>query len=215
MWSVTSVLPRARTYQVRTYGCQMNVHDSERIKGMLEAAGMGEAESEEQANVLVFNTCTIREKADDRLVQRLHNATNRTADDPDLLKNRPILDRAIVISAGVIANMLFATAILFAQVNLSGVIEQSFKPGVLVPSLVDGATAAREAGVKAGDLILAIDDVQVPATSASVSVVADYIKGHAEKTVTLSVQRGDDLVKLNVVPQISKGNIYTYILVFN
>jgi hypothetical protein len=54
------------------------------VRGMLEAAGMGEAASEEQANVLVFNTCTIREKADDRLVQRLHNAKNRKSADPDL-----------------------------------------------------------------------------------------------------------------------------------
>jgi tRNA-2-methylthio-N6-dimethylallyladenosine synthase len=73
-----------RRFHVTTFGCQMNVHDSERIKGMLEAAGMGEAASEEQANVLVFNTCTIREKADDRLVQRLHNAKNRKTTDPDL-----------------------------------------------------------------------------------------------------------------------------------
>ncbi len=62
----------------------MNVHDSERIKGMLEASGMGEATSGDEADVLVFNTCTIREKADDRLVQHLNNARNRKADDPDL-----------------------------------------------------------------------------------------------------------------------------------
>ena len=73
-----------RRFHVTTFGCQMNVHDSERIKGMLEAAGMGEASSEEQADVLVFNTCTIRERADDRLVQRLHNAKNRKDDNPDL-----------------------------------------------------------------------------------------------------------------------------------
>ena len=73
-----------RRFHVTTFGCQMNVHDSERIKGMLEAAGMGEAPSGEEADVLVFNTCTIRERADDRLVQHLHNAKNRKAADPDL-----------------------------------------------------------------------------------------------------------------------------------
>lgn len=73
-----------RRFHVTTFGCQMNVHDSERIKGMLEAAGMGEAPSGEEADLLVFNTCTIREKADDRLVQHLMNAKNRKADDPDL-----------------------------------------------------------------------------------------------------------------------------------
>ena len=62
----------------------MNVHDSERIKGMLEAAGMGEATDSEQANVLVFNTCTIRERADDRLIQALNVARGRKEREPEL-----------------------------------------------------------------------------------------------------------------------------------
>ena len=62
----------------------MNVHDSERIKGMLEAAGMGEAPASEQANVLVFNTCTIRERADERLIQALNVARGRKDREPDL-----------------------------------------------------------------------------------------------------------------------------------
>jgi len=62
----------------------MNVHDSERIKGMLEGAGLGEAPDRDAADVLVFNTCTIREKADDRLVQHLHDARGRKERDPDL-----------------------------------------------------------------------------------------------------------------------------------
>ena len=73
-----------RRFHVTTFGCQMNVHDSERIKGMLEAAGMGEAPSGDEADVLVFNTCTIREKADDRLVQHLNNAKHRKDAEPDL-----------------------------------------------------------------------------------------------------------------------------------
>ena len=73
-----------RRFHVTTFGCQMNVHDSERIKGMLESAGMGEASSDAEADVLVFNTCTIREKADERLVQHLENAKNRKASQPDL-----------------------------------------------------------------------------------------------------------------------------------
>ena len=73
-----------RRFHVTTFGCQMNVHDSERIKGMLEAAGMGEATSDAEADVLVFNTCTIREKADERLIQHLENAKNRKAAQPDL-----------------------------------------------------------------------------------------------------------------------------------
>jgi tRNA-2-methylthio-N6-dimethylallyladenosine synthase len=71
-------------FHVTTFGCQMNVHDSERIKGMLEAAGMGEAPDSEHANVLVFNTCTIRERADDRLIQALNVARGRKEREPEL-----------------------------------------------------------------------------------------------------------------------------------
>ncbi len=71
-------------FHVTTFGCQMNVHDSERIKGMLEAAGMGEAPDSELANVLVFNTCTIRERADDRLIQALNAARGRKEREPEL-----------------------------------------------------------------------------------------------------------------------------------
>ena len=49
-----------RRYHVTTFGCQMNAHDSERIKGMLEELGLGEAASPDDADVVVFNTCTIR-----------------------------------------------------------------------------------------------------------------------------------------------------------
>jgi tRNA-2-methylthio-N6-dimethylallyladenosine synthase len=61
----------ARTYQVRTYGCQMNVHDSERLAGLLEEAGYLPAGEGEQADVVVFNTCAVRENADNRLYGNL------------------------------------------------------------------------------------------------------------------------------------------------
>ena len=60
-----------RTYQVRTYGCQMNVHDSERLTGLLEDAGYVAALEGEQADVVVFNTCAVRENADNRLYGNL------------------------------------------------------------------------------------------------------------------------------------------------
>ena len=60
-----------RTYQVRTYGCQMNVHDSERLAGLLEDAGYVAAVEGEQADVVVFNTCAVRENADNRLYGNL------------------------------------------------------------------------------------------------------------------------------------------------
>ena len=61
----------ARRYVVRTFGCQMNEHDSERIAGLLEADGMVAATSEAEADVVVLNTCCIRENADNKLYGNL------------------------------------------------------------------------------------------------------------------------------------------------
>jgi tRNA-2-methylthio-N6-dimethylallyladenosine synthase len=63
-----------KRYHVTTFGCQMNAHDSERIKGMLESIGLGEAPSQQEADIIVFNTCTIREKPDQRFVAHLEQA---------------------------------------------------------------------------------------------------------------------------------------------
>jgi tRNA-2-methylthio-N6-dimethylallyladenosine synthase len=71
-----------RRYSVTTFGCQMNVHDSERMKGLLESLGLGEATASEEADVLVFNTCTIREKADERFHARLMDARAAKLRDP-------------------------------------------------------------------------------------------------------------------------------------
>ncbi len=60
-----------RTYEVRTYGCQMNVHDSERLSGLLEDAGYLAVPSGGQADVVVFNTCAVRENADNKLYGNL------------------------------------------------------------------------------------------------------------------------------------------------
>src|SRR5262245_6518055 len=75
----------AKRYHVTTFGCQMNAHDSERIKGMLESLGLGEATSPEGADVVVFNTCTVREKPDTRLAAYLGNAAARKRERPDLV----------------------------------------------------------------------------------------------------------------------------------
>ncbi len=72
-----------RRYHVTTFGCQMNAHDSERIKGMLEELGLGEAPSQADADVLVFNTCTIREKPDQRLTAHLAQARALKERDPE------------------------------------------------------------------------------------------------------------------------------------
>src|SRR6185295_19011661 len=60
-----------RTYLIRTFGCQMNEHDSERIAGLLEADGLTHADSLDDADVVVLNTCCIRENADNKLYGHL------------------------------------------------------------------------------------------------------------------------------------------------
>jgi tRNA-2-methylthio-N6-dimethylallyladenosine synthase len=72
-----------RRYHVTTFGCQMNAHDSERIKGMLEDLGLSEAPSQEEADVLVFNTCTIREKPDAKFAAHLAQAVALKQHDPE------------------------------------------------------------------------------------------------------------------------------------
>ena len=72
-----------KRYHVTTFGCQMNAHDSERIKGMLEELGLGEAAEQAEADVLVFNTCTIREKPDQRFAAHLAQARALKKRDPE------------------------------------------------------------------------------------------------------------------------------------
>jgi len=67
----SSAVTGQRSYQVRTYGCQMNAHDSERISGLLDAAGYVPAPDGVTPDVVVFNTCAVRENADNRLYGNL------------------------------------------------------------------------------------------------------------------------------------------------
>ncbi|MDR2975353.1 MAG: tRNA (N6-isopentenyl adenosine(37)-C2)-methylthiotransferase MiaB [Propionibacteriaceae bacterium] len=74
----------ARTYQVITYGCQMNVHDSERIAGLLDAAGYCPVREGEAADVIVFNTCAVRENADNRLYGNLGHLAPLKQENPTM-----------------------------------------------------------------------------------------------------------------------------------
>jgi tRNA-2-methylthio-N6-dimethylallyladenosine synthase len=75
----------ARRYHLTTFGCQMNQHDSERMKGMLDALGYQESEDREQADLVLFNTCSIREAADNRLVAHLGHAKRLKRQRPDVV----------------------------------------------------------------------------------------------------------------------------------
>ena len=74
-----------KRYHVTTFGCQMNEHDSERMKGMLESLGYAEAEHADDAELILFNTCSIREKADERFVAHLNQAAALKRRDPERL----------------------------------------------------------------------------------------------------------------------------------
>ena len=71
-----------KTYHITTFGCQMNEHDSERMKGMLEALGFEQAAERDGANLILFNTCSIRESADNRLIGNLGEAKRLKSEDP-------------------------------------------------------------------------------------------------------------------------------------
>ncbi|MBG0828863.1 tRNA (N6-isopentenyl adenosine(37)-C2)-methylthiotransferase MiaB [Planomonospora sp. ID67723] len=81
---MTATVESARTYEVRTYGCQMNVHDSERLSGLLEDAGYVPATEGETADVVVFNTCAVRENADNRLYGNLGHLRPAKTDNPGM-----------------------------------------------------------------------------------------------------------------------------------
>ena len=74
-----------RTYAIRTFGCQMNEHDSERIAGLLEDDGYRRASALEEADVMVLNTCCIRENADNKLYGALGRLKAVKAKRPDAL----------------------------------------------------------------------------------------------------------------------------------
>jgi tRNA-2-methylthio-N6-dimethylallyladenosine synthase len=72
-----------KCYHVTTFGCQMNEHDSERMKGMLESLGYSEADSRDHADLILFNTCSIRENADNRFTAHLGHAKRLKSERPD------------------------------------------------------------------------------------------------------------------------------------
>ena len=125
-------------------------------------------------------------------------------DDPDLLRNRPIKDRAVVISAGVIANVAFALAILLTQVNTVGLSQQEYKPGVKVTQLL-GTSAAREYGVKVGDVITGVNGQTLEASGKTVNAVVDMVKASGATPLHFDVARKgvDGIVGIDVTPNTS------------
>lgn len=80
-----SVLAATKRYHVTTFGCQMNEHDSERMRGMLEQLGYAPAQERDEADLILFNTCSIREAADSRFLAHLGHAKRAKRERPDVV----------------------------------------------------------------------------------------------------------------------------------
>ncbi len=72
-----------KRYHVTTFGCQMNEHDSERMRGMLDSLGYEEVDARAEADLILFNTCSIRESADNRFIAHLGEAKRLKSEDPE------------------------------------------------------------------------------------------------------------------------------------
>jgi tRNA-2-methylthio-N6-dimethylallyladenosine synthase len=81
--SLYPVAEMTSTYHLTTFGCQMNEHDSERMKGMLESLGYSEASERAEADLILFNTCSIREAADNRFIAHLGEAKRLKREAPE------------------------------------------------------------------------------------------------------------------------------------
>ena len=120
-------------------------------------------------------------------------------DDPNLLRNRPVLDRAIVISAGVIANLIFAYFLLVGQAFTIGFQDINFRPGVVVPQLLaPEESAAAKAEVELNDSADALENLR------------REIQKSPNQALNLTIERDTKIVNLSVTPDIGqdgKGKI--------
>lgn len=121
-------------------------------------------------------------------------------DDENLLRNRPVVDRIIVVSAGVIANVIFAYVIILVQVLSVGLPSQEAFPGVLVPE-VRPFSAASRGGLLPGDVIRSVNGVELSEPGPGlVPEVVDVIKKSPKRNVVLKIARGDKDIEIGVTP---------------
>ncbi|MDX1978480.1 MAG: RIP metalloprotease RseP [Pseudanabaenaceae cyanobacterium bins.68] len=124
--------------------------------------------------------------------------------DPNLLKNRPILDRAIVISAGVIANFIFAYFVLLMMITTVG-IPVADQPGIKISQIIGADAPAAIAGLRAGDVILAVDQAAIGNQLSNLDQFQALVAERPE--VHLSVARDQQNLEFTVIPQGKPGRI--------
>jgi tRNA-2-methylthio-N6-dimethylallyladenosine synthase len=128
----------SKKYLIETFGCQMNFHDSERMAGLLEQAGYESTEDDRDADVIVINTCSVREKAEEKLFTRLGEIHHQGLE---------FGDRPVVAVAGCVAQQE-GEAILHRSKAVDVIIgTQNIKR---LPILVDAAVERHDAGARRG-----------------------------------------------------------------
>ena len=136
-------------YFIETYGCQMNVHDSERMAGLLEASGYEPAEADIDADLVVINTCSVREKAEEKLYTRLGDLKGL---------GRATGHSPLIAVAGCVAQQEGVR--LLERSSLIDVVVGTQRVKVL-PMLIEQARAARPRP-HGGDGLAAIVDIATP-----------------------------------------------------
>ena len=124
---------------------------------------------------------------------------NIDPEDPNLLKNRPIFQRVIVISAGVFANLLLAYTILILNVTTIG-IPYDPEPGILVLA-TQPEKAAFKAGLEAGDKILKIDENVLGVGDQAVTSLVKRIQSSSDESISIEIERDNSYQKLTLIPQ--------------
>jgi membrane-associated protease RseP (regulator of RpoE activity) len=131
--------------------------------------------------------------------------------DPDLLRNRPVLDRALVISAGVIANLIFAYFLLVTQAATIGFPHIDYQDGVIIPEVFTSENSvAGKAGIKAGDIVLAIDGQPLGASQTAILDLRETIQSSPGQPLELTLKRAQETLSLTVTPELTgdgKGKI--------
>ena len=126
-------------------------------------------------------------------------------DDPNLLRNRPVLDRAIVISAGVVANLIFAYFVLVLLFGIVGIPDLKYSPGVLVKPGDTEQSVAYQAGIRKGDIILAVQGKELEASKNAVISLKTEIENSPNQPVELKIQRQQENLSIQVTPELKNG----------
>lgn len=127
-------------------------------------------------------------------------------DDPNLLRNRPVFDRAIVISAGVIANLILAYLLLVGQIATVGIQDINYNSGVVIPQILEEINSPAEmAGLKNGDIVTAIDGIILPADESAIQVLRSTIEKSPNQPLEFSINRENQTLSLMVTPELTEN----------